>query len=217
MIRVVVIDDHPIARYGVATILGAAPDVEVVDSFTGAPPALPDGVGVVLLDLYLNGETPCLPTITELADRVGVLVISASRSPGDVLAALQAGASGFLSKRADAEAVLAAVRAVAGGEFYLSAELADILQADLAAVTGPPGGGKPAKPADVLSAREQEVLSLIARGFTHSQTATRLGVSASTVDTYVSRIRAKLGLGNKAQLALAALELQLHQHGRGPV
>jgi DNA-binding NarL/FixJ family response regulator len=144
-----------------------------------------------------------------------VLVISASRSPGDVLAALQAGASGFLTKQAGDEAVLTAVRRVAGAGFYLSAQLADILQADLAATTGTKAA--PAKPPATLSAREQEVLSLIARGFTHSQTASRLGVSASTVDTYVARIRAKLGLGNKAQLALAALEQQLGHRGRGPV
>jgi len=226
VIRVAVIDDHPIARYGAQKILDAADDTEVVTSIASADEPLPDQVDVVLLDLYLNSETPCLAAIGQLSARCPVLVISASHRPGDVLAALQAGASGYLIKQASDEAVLTAVRRVAGNEFYLSAQLADILQADLAAVAGTavtgttPGAplrpaGAASKPA-ALSTREHEVLSLIARGFTHSQTATRLGLSASTVDTYVSRIRVKLGLGNKAQLALAALELRLGQHDRGP-
>jgi two-component system, NarL family, nitrate/nitrite response regulator NarL len=211
VIRVAVVDDHPVARYGLERMLDAAGDLAVVASGDG-PAAVPAQVDVVVLDLYLNSDTPSLPAVKALSGRCAVLVMSASRSPGDVLAALQHGASGFITKHSGDDAVLAAVRAVAAGGFHLSAQLADILQAELAVLAGPA-----AKPAPALSPREQEVLSLIARGFTHGQTATRLGVSPSTVETYVARIRAKLGLGNKAQLALAALEQQLGQHRPGPV
>lgn len=219
MIRVAVVDDHPVARYGLERILATAPDVVVVAAAARADGVPPEGVDVVVLDLYLDSDTPSLAAVRELSDRCAVLVMSASRSPGDVLTALQHGASGFITKHADDEAVLSAVRGVASGEFHLSAQLADILQAELAQLAGTPAAvADPAKPAPSLSPREQQVLEMIARGFTHGQTAARLGVSAGTVDTYVARIRAKLGLGNKAQLALAALEQQLEQQRRrGPV
>jgi DNA-binding NarL/FixJ family response regulator len=114
-----------------------------------------------------------------------------------VLAAMQAGASGYLTKHASENAYLAAIAAVGDGSFYLSAQLADLIQAAAPGIRA--GAG------NALSRREREVLSYIARGFTHQQTATRMGVSKPTVDTYVVRVRAKLGLGNKAELALAAL------------
>ncbi len=216
MIRVAIVDDHPVVRQGVARILEPADGIEVVAAMdgpgelsallTGTPPA---GIDAVVLDLYLDSDTPALEAIGELSASKPVLVMSASRRPGDVLAALQEGASGYITKHASEAAFVAAVRAVAAGEFYLSAQLADILHAEL---------GQPAQPAapprPALSDREQEVLSYVARGFTHSQTAARLGISLSTVDTYIRRIRAKLQVGNKAQLTLAALE-QLNRKRRG--
>jgi DNA-binding NarL/FixJ family response regulator len=89
--------------------------------------------------------------------------------------------------------------------FYLSSQLADLIQAALE------GRGHPPERPE-LSPREQEALSFIARGFTHQQTATRMGVSTATVNTYVARIRAKLQLGNKAELALAALRYLKRPH-----
>ena len=127
-----------------------------------------------------------------------MLIVSASRAPADVLAAMQAGASGYLTKQAGEEAYATAIRSVAAGTFYLSAQLADLIQAATL-------GQAPARPQETLSPREQEALGYIARGFTHQQTATRMGVSKATVDTYIARIRTKLQLGNKAELALAAL------------
>ena len=111
---------------------------------------------------------------------------------------MQAGASGYLTKQAGEEAYATAIRSVAAGTFYLSAQLADLIQAATL-------GQAPARPQETLSPREQEALGYIARGFTHQQTATRMGVSKATVDTYIARIRTKLQLGNKAELALAAL------------
>jgi DNA-binding NarL/FixJ family response regulator len=114
---------------------------------------------------------------------------------------MQAGASGYLTKQAGEEAYATAIRTVATGGFFLSAQLADLIQA--ATLGGPV---EPAPPQhEVLSPREQQALGFIARGFTHQQTATRMGVSKATVDTYIARIRTKLRLGNKAELALAAL------------
>ena len=201
--RVAVVDDHPVARYGLAAILDAAPDVQVVAAVDD-PGRLPgDARGavaadVVIVDLYLADDVPALGVIAELSASTPVLVVSASQEPADVLAAMQAGASGYLTKRAAESHYLAALRTVHGGGFHLSAQLADLIQAATAGVG-------PAAARAQLSARERQVLTYIARGFTHQQAATRMGVSTATVNTYVVRIRAKLGLGNKAELALAAL------------
>jgi DNA-binding NarL/FixJ family response regulator len=99
--------------------------------------------------------------------------------------------------------LVAAVHTVASGGFALSSQLADILQGELARVPAAAGAaaGTPG-----LSPREEEALDLIARGLTHAQAASRMGVSRATVDTYVERIRAKLHVGNKAELARAAIE-----------
>jgi DNA-binding NarL/FixJ family response regulator len=205
MLRVAIVDDHPVAREGLRRILDHANDIEVVASVanpeelfvTGDDPPVIEA-DVVVLDLYLDADRLALDAIGRIAAQVPVLVMSASRHPGDVLAALQAGASGFLTKQASEGAYVHAIRTVATGQFHVSAQLADILQAEYATPSARPTTPK-------LSPREQETLSYIARGFTHTQTATRMKVSKATVDTYVARIRTKLHLGNKAELALAAL------------
>jgi DNA-binding NarL/FixJ family response regulator len=212
MLRIAIVDDHPVARHGIAAILGAFDDLQVSCSVS-APEELPrtvDGkvdADVVLLDLYQADGKPALPAIRDLSAHVPVLIVSASRAPADVLAAMQAGASGYLTKHASEEAYASGIRSVAAGGFYLSAQLADLIQAATL--------GKPAvRPREELSPREQEALGFIAQGFTHQQTANRMGVSKATVDTYVARIRTKLQLGNKAELVLAALRLLPQQNGK---
>jgi DNA-binding NarL/FixJ family response regulator len=203
VLRVAVVDDHPVARHGITSILATFDDI-VVASAVSAPSELvraPSGAvdaDVILLDLYQADGRPALAAIAELSVHRPVLVVSASRAPADVLAAMQSGASGYVTKQASEEAYGTAIRSVAAGTFYLSAQVADIIQAATL-------GQEAARPQETLSPREQEALGYIARGFTHQQTATRMGVSKATVDTYIARIRTKLQLGNKAELALAAL------------
>jgi DNA-binding NarL/FixJ family response regulator len=208
LIQVAIVDDHPVARRGLQSILTEAGDIEVSAavatpaelSLAGPGAVRPD---VILLDLYHDGDEPCLDVIPGLRRDYKVLVVSASGRPADVLGAIRAGASGYVTKLADPLMLVAAVRTVAGGGFALSSQLADILQGELArvpAVAGAAAGGP------ALSPREQEALDLIARGLTHAQTAARMGVTRATVDTYVERIRAKLHVGNKAELARAAVE-----------
>lgn len=203
MLRIAIVDDHPIALHGIRQVLEPVPEVEVVAAVTG-PAALPRTVDeqvdadLLIMDLYLDGG-PALATVAELSTQCPVLVVSASREPNDVLDAMKAGASGYLSKDAAEQAYGEAIRAVAGGDwkFYLSSELADLIQAALDAPAA--SGTQPAGAAE-LSPREQQALSYIAQGFTHQQTATRMGISTATVNTYIARIRDKLGLGNKAEL-----------------
>ena len=203
-IQVAIVDDHPLARRGMAAILAEAGDITIAQS-TPSPVELLEtaqrGVvaDVVLLDLYHGDDEPCLPILAELRTVAKVLVVSASARPADVLGAIRAGASGYVTKLADPSMLVSAVRTVAAGGFALSSQLADILQSELA---NPAPAGPAQSP---LSPREEQALTLIAKGFTHAQTATRMGVSKATVDTYVERIRAKLQVGNKADLTRAAL------------
>ena len=201
-IRVAIVDDHPVARYGVQFILGHCARVAVVCSAGSlgelhASAAEPD---VIILDLYLNDPVRLTAAaISALTARWPVLVMSASGSRTDVLAAIRAGAAGYLLKQATDAAFTDAVITVAGGGFYLSPSLADIIDADL-------GSGRQDR-TPPLAPREEEALRLIAQGFTQSQTAARMRVSPGTVDTYIKRIRKKLGAGNKADLTRRAIEL----------
>lgn len=215
MIRVAIVDDHPIARRGLETLLSEAPDITVTGLAASAAELTANGpppCDVLLLDLYHDGDAPCIDAITRLRPDTHVLVVSASARPADVINSISAGAAGYVTKHADADMLLSAVRTVASGGFALSAQLADILQARLTiAERGP--AEPPARDAG-LSPREEETLDLIARGFTHAQVARRMGISKATVDTYVERIRGKLQVGNKAELTRAALRLESGTEGR---
>ncbi|WP_424537102.1 LuxR C-terminal-related transcriptional regulator [Sphaerisporangium viridialbum] len=250
MIRVAIVDDHPIARRGVAAtladiggfnlVVSVGSPAELAEWLAGAP-AFPD---VVILDLYHHldpdhdGPRPCLDAVAALAGSTRVLVMSAFGSSDDVLGAVRAGAGGYISKQAQPAQFATAVETVATGGFWLSSQLADILQTQFLGTWAhgasqaqqapqvapvqtrpppqdlPPSHARPssqmrpapqAQPAVKLSPREEQALDLIARGFTHAQAATRMGVSKATVDTYVERIRGKLQVGNKAELTRAAL------------
>ncbi|MBO3750102.1 response regulator transcription factor [Streptosporangiaceae bacterium NEAU-GS5] len=211
MIRVAIVDDHPIARRGLAAFLAEAGDVTVTESV--ATPfdlavwpsnEVPD---LVLLDLYPGGgQQPCLTVIEALRLTTKVLIVSASGRPTDVVDAIRAGACGYVTKDADPAMLVAAVRTVAAGGFALSPSLADILQSRL-----------PEPQVVPLSVREEQTLELIAQGLTHTQVATRMGVSKATVDTYLERIRSKLQVGNKAELTRAALERLGHDRRTPPV
>ncbi|MFF0869982.1 LuxR C-terminal-related transcriptional regulator [Nonomuraea sp. NPDC003560] len=200
MITIGVIDDHDLIRHGLEHVLAQSEDFAVVLSgrdlaSVGTQPEL----DVLVLDLYLGDDEPCVPAIAELSQLYNILVISASARPADLVAAVRAGARGYVTKSEPAGLLASAIRVVAARGFYLSAELADILHARMSALTTP-------TPAVPLAPREEEVLTHIAQGFTYDQIARRMGIKKSTVDTHVERIRRKLQVGNKAQLIAAALD-----------
>lgn len=208
LIQVAIVDDHPVAQRGLRSVLAEAGDIEVTAAVAAPADLGPAGPGagrpdVIILDLYHDGDEPCLDVIPTLREDYKVLVVSASGRPADVLGAIRAGARGYVTKLADPAMLVAAVRTVASGGFALSSQLADILQGELARV---PAAAEAGADTPALSPREEEALDLIARGLTHTQAASRMGVSRATVDTYVERIRAKLHVGNKAELARAAIE-----------
>ncbi|MEE4546250.1 response regulator transcription factor [Streptomyces sp. V4-01] len=212
-IRIAIVDDHPLTRRGVESILREQPDFEVVGSCDdpGVLPA-PARFDVLVLDLYLGTDEPSLDVVGQWAEQVKVLVVSASGRAADVVACIRRGASGYLTKSAGTAMFASAVRTVATGGFALSPQLADILSGELARERRMRGGRPPAAalPASTdrpeLSPREEEVLGHIANGYTHAQIATRMKLGKSTVDTYVERIRHKLQAGNKAELTRLAIE-----------
>lgn len=147
---------------------------------------------VVLLDVDALSPPDDLSQITTTAQGTAVLVLNNESAPEAVY--LRAGASGVISKRETGERLVEAIRAVTSEKLVCSG-----------ATDAPPAVKRPDPPGQHLSEREEQVLRQISRGLTHGQIATRLGISPHTVDTYVKRIRAKLGVGNKAELTRAAL------------
>ena len=179
MMRVAIVDDHLVARRGLMAMLAEVEGFTVVAEVADPARLLgwyADEVDVVLCDPYPFGEPPALEAVRALAARVPVLVMSASRESADVLAALQAGARGYLSKDADTDGYVTALRCVGVGGVYLPTRLADLLKGGIQR-----NGAGAVRPA--LSEREQEALAYIGRGFTHQQTARRMGVSKAAVGT----------------------------------
>ncbi|MDW5598100.1 response regulator transcription factor [Conexibacter stalactiti] len=202
-LRVVLADDHVVVRSGLRLLLESAPDLEVVAE-AGDVTAAVDAVrrlapDVLVLDLHMPGE-PSLPAIAQLrADSPGtrVVVLTAQRDPSYAGEALRLGATGYVPKEAAGRHLLEAILTVAGGGTYLEPELG----ARLAATTAAAAGAAPE-----LSARELEVLRLIARGLTNREIAERLFLSVRTVESHRARIQRKLGRARRSDLVDYALE-----------
>ena len=200
-VRVAIVDDHPIARYGMERVLVDTPGLRLVLSAAGIEDlsALVEDAALradlVVMDLYLQGDRPSLDALRELVAVSRVLVISASTRPADVLSAILAGASGYLTKRAVARTFVAAIEAICSGGFWLSSELAAVLRSELVMRTQEHSlcaGLSQSGPQVRISAEEEEILSCIASGLTHEQTARRMGTSATAVSLSIRMIHAKL-------------------------
>jgi len=201
VIKLLVIDDHPIVRQGLTSSLDDEPDFEVVGAAGSAEEALllaarrPD---VILLDLELPGlgGVEAIPRLAEVSPGSAVLVFTAYQTDERVLGAIRAGAKGYLLKGATTAEIVAAVRTVAAGGSALEPRVAARL---IAAVRSPREGGSQ------LTARERDVLRLIADGLPGKQIARALGISERTVKFHTASLLRKLGADNRAQaVALAA-------------
>lgn len=209
-IRVLIADDHPMVRQGLRVFLGLQPDIDVVgEAADGAEAARlaaelrPD---VLLLDLVMPGVDGlgALDLLAESGTGVRALVVTSFGGHKGVGAALRAGARGYLSKDVEPSALAAAIRAVAAGHVLLSPEAAAELAAG--AQAGPNGaaaGGNGGEPQ--LTAREREVLRLLAEGRSNREIAKELTVSEKTVKTHVSNVLMKLGVADRTQAALWAV------------
>ena len=192
MIRVLVVDDHPLFRAGLEGLLSTVPDVEVVggaeDGDAAVTRALELAPDVVLMDLNLPGTPGLEATRRIVAARpdCAVLVLTMVRDEATVAAALRVGARGYLLKESGQDEVLAALRTVAAG----------------GQVLGPRVGRDRTPVQEPLTQRESEVASLIARGASNAEIAGELGVSLKTVQNHVSHVLIKLGARDRTQAAL---------------
>lgn len=208
-LRVLVVDDHPIWRDGVADKLAEAGFAVVGTAGDGAAAlqrtraTRPD---IVLLDLHLPDLPGAEVTRGLLATdpSVRVLVLSASGEHQDVLDAVTAGATGYLTKSAALEEVIAAIRSAAAGEAVFTPGLAGLVLGEYRRLVAAPSRDDAETPR--LTARETEVLRLVAKGLTYPQIAERLVLSPRTVQNHVQNTLMKLRLHNKAQLVRYALE-----------
>jgi DNA-binding NarL/FixJ family response regulator len=230
VIRILIVDDHPLIRQGFRMILSAQPDLEVVgEAVDGA-----DAVGqvtelapdVVLMDVRMPG-TDGIEATRRIRDGLGpdspgprVLILTTFGLDEYVVDALRAGASGFLLKDATPEELVHAVRVVAGGEAQLSPAVTAQLIARLLPSLCPPGADPTLAPAvtgssdhrrvlATLTDREREVLLLLAKGRSNAEIGGSLYISEATVKTHVSHVLAKLGLRDRVQAVVAAYEMGL--------
>ncbi len=207
MVRLMVVDDHPIWRDGVARDLSEAGH-EIVATAADGPAAVRRAAAarpeVVLMDLQLPVGSGVDATRDILAadPAARVLVLSASGEDADVLAAVKAGATGYLVKSAGRDELLAAVEKTARGEAVFSPGLAGLVLGEFRRLSaGPVDDGSPK-----LTEREVEVLRLVAKGLSARQVADRLVLSHRTVQNHVQNTLRKLQLHNRVELTRYAIE-----------
>jgi len=213
-VRVVIVDDHDVIRVGVREsleddieVVGEARDVE--SAIIAIKDVAPD---VVILDVHLPGGTGggALDVLAEILGGTGapkVLALSVSDAADDVVAVVRAGARGYVTKSISGPDLSDAVRRVASGDAVFSPRLAGfVLDAFNAA------GGEVAEAdedLDSLTAREQEVMRLIARGYTYREVGEKLFISIKTVETHVGKVLHKLQLSNRHELARWAAQRRI--------
>src|SRR5690606_25892019 len=214
MTSVVIVDDHSIFRSGLRAsldpsieVLGEAADVD--SAVTQVEALRPQ---VVLLDVHLpggagGGGAEVIRRSAGLLDDTRFLALSVSDSAEDVVGVIRAGARGYITKTSSGDDVSRAVASVAGGDAVFSPRLAGFVLDAFGAVAGEQAVAD--DELDRLSAREREVMRLIARGFAYKEVAAELFISIKTVETHVSAVLRKLQLSSRHALTAWALERKL--------
>ena len=212
-IRVMIADDHAILRAGLKMLVNAQADMEVVSEAPDGEKAVraaretkPD---VALLDLTMpgGGGMKALQEMARSCRKTRVLVLTMHDDAAYLRSVLAAGASGYLLKRSVDAELLAAIRAVHRGGTFVDPSLADVLVRDLLAKRGARAGSM--RSVKVLSDREQQVLQLVAQGYSSPQIAKRIFVGVKTVETYRARIADKLGLRTRREVVRYAIQMGL--------
>ena len=214
-IRVLIADDQRVVRDGLAMLVGLIDGVEITgaacDGEEAVRLAMAHRPDVILMDLRMPG-TDGIAATAQLRERLPtarVLVLTTYADDGSILPALRAGAQGYLTKDASAEQIEAAIRAVHAGQTHLDPLVQERLVAAVATQPpGPPPPGSGPLP-DGLTAREAEVLTLLAAGLSNAEIARQLFVSNATVKTHINRIFAKTGARDRAQAVRYAYQAGL--------
>ena len=214
-IRILVVDDHTLFRRGLTALLSADPRFEVVaeaadagEAQRRASQALPD---VILLDNHLPGVdgVHAIPGLRNAAPLARILMLTVSEDEVDLSAALRNGANGYLLKTVDSDVLASAIERAVRGESIVSPEMMGKLvnafrsAQDDAARAAPPATPEPT-PIERLSAREREILALIAQGASNKEIGRSLGIAETTVKIHVQHILRKLNLNSRVQAAVYA-------------
>jgi NarL family two-component system response regulator LiaR len=204
-IRIFVVDDHPMIRHGLAAMVQAERELLWVgdapsgnDALRIAPALKPD---IVLMDLVMpqmDGVT-AIAALRPLIPAARFIVLTSLLEPQQVKRALDAGASSFLLKNASAQELITVIRATASGHRVLAPEVTDALMA----------GDKRSSPGHDLTARERELLALMAQGLSNQEISTALSIAMPTVKFHVTNILAKLHADNRTEAVLTALKHKL--------
>jgi DNA-binding NarL/FixJ family response regulator len=204
-IRVVVADDHPIFREGLVRTLAESPGFEVVGEAGSADEAVAlaetSRPELALLDISMpGGGIAAAAAIAARCPGTRIAMLTVSEDDHDVLAAMQAGAIGYVLKGVSASGLIAILREVAAGQAHVSAPLAARV---LAAMRGAPRKA-PRRPVDELTRREEEILRRVAQGLSNREVADALGLQEKTVKHYMTTILEKLQARNRVEAALIA-------------
>ena len=209
-IRILITDDHPLFREGVATTLDNLPEFQIVGQAETAEETLklvasllPD---VVLLDINLSGDSgiTVAKEISSSYPVVDIIMLTASEDDDDLLMALKAGASGYIIKGVHANELVHAVRSVAGGGTYISKGLASTLLFEMAQPKDP-------DPLTSLSEREEQILQLVAEGLTNKEIGERIHLAEKTIKHYMTNVLQKLHVRSRVEAALLLQKKNLNK------
>jgi two-component system nitrate/nitrite response regulator NarL len=204
-VRIVVVDDHTLFRRGITALLARVPDFEVAgeaaDGFEGIKAVAACRPDVVLLDLHMPGLTGIEAMKAILAENPGthVVMLTVSEEAEDLMAALRAGALGYLLKNIDSDFLVDSIRRAAIGDSVMSPEMSGKLLRELRA-------GSDTTPVPELSPREREIVACLTRGASNKEIARELAIAESTVKIHVQHILRKLELASRVQVAVWAIE-----------
>jgi DNA-binding NarL/FixJ family response regulator len=211
-IRVLLVDDHAMVRRGMRDFLTLHDDLEVVGEAADGTAAIQAATAlqpdVVVMDMLMPGVDGIDATARIKAEHpdMEIVAITSFVEEARIVAALEAGASGFLLKDAEADELAAAIRAAAAGEVHLDPAVAGIVARRMRNGAAGGTGGSEADGLGTLTPRERDVLGGVARGLSNRAIADELGITERTARTHVSNILAKLGLSSRTQAALRAVE-----------
>ena len=206
-IKILLVDDHPLVREGLANLIHQQPDMEVCGEAAGEPEAMqllaarPPDVAIVDISLEQGSGLELIKSIKVMYPSVAMLVVSMHDESLYAERALRAGARGYLMKREAAKKVIQGIRAVLAGQMFASEKITAMLAARCVE-----GRATVTSPIEQLSDRELEVFQLLGRGLGTRQIADHLHVGFKTVQAYCARIKEKLQLANATELLRAAMQ-----------
>jgi len=217
-IRVVIVDDHPIVREGLRKLLQLEDDIEVVGEAENGRQALelvedvhPD---VVLLDLKMPGMDglTALQSLQHQAKKTHIIVLTASEDKNEWVQAMKLGCSGIVVKQTQPELIVKSIRKVQAGEIWLDSHTTAAVMRQFASPSDPMGtaNGKGGRERSPLSAREREIVALVAQGYKNKEMAEKMFISEQTVKNHLHNIFDKLGVSDRLELALYAIHKGLH-------